>query len=59
MMGLELSSVRTLSNMNTSKTIRLIEIKIHPWDRGNGSISFEPDQIKTLISMATDSSYRL
>ena len=58
-MGLEPASVRpsvracvrasTLSNMNISETSRPITTKL----------SFDADQIRTLVSMATDSSHRV
>ena len=71
-MGLELASVRacvrasvrasTLSNMNISKTRRPITIKFylkHHLGGGKAALCFGPDQIRTLVSMATDSSHRV
>ena len=63
-MGLEPASVRasTLSNMNISKTSRLITIKFylkHHWGGGKAALGFGADQIRTLVSMATDSSHRV
>ena len=67
-MGLEPASVRpcvrasTLSNMNISETSRPITIKFylkHHWDGGKTALGFGADQIRTLVSMATDSSYKV
>ena len=67
-MGLEPASVclsvclPTLSNMNISKTSCPIKIKFHlehHWGRGLTAIGFGQDRIRTLVSMATDSSYRV
>ena len=52
----------TLSNMNISETSWLIEIKFHlehHWGEGKAALSFGPDRIRTLVSMATDSSHRV
>ena len=52
----------TLSNMNISATSRPIEIKFylkHHWGGGKPSVGFDPDRIRTLVSMATDSSHRV
>ena len=52
----------TFSNMNISETSRPIAIKFnlkHHWGRGKASVAFDPDQIRTLVSMATDSSHRV
>ena len=56
------ASVRLLklSNMNISATSWLIGMKFylkHRWGGGKASICFDPDQIRTLVSMATDSSH--
>ena len=58
------ASVRalTLSNMNISATNRPIEMKFylkHHWGGGKASVGFDPDWIRTLVSMATDSSHRV
>ena len=58
------ASVRalTLSNMNISATSRPIEMKFylkHHWGGGTPSVGFDPDRIRTLVSMATDSSHRV
>ena len=67
-MGLEPASVRpsvrpsTLSNMNISETSRPITTKFylkHHWDGGKAALGFDADQIRTLVSMATDSSHRV
>ena len=71
-MGLEPVSVRpcgcvcvhasTLSNMNISETGRRIAIKFykkHHWGGGKAALGFGADQIRTLVSMATDSSHRV
>ena len=50
----------TLSNMNISSWP--IEIKFyleHHWGGGNAALSFGPDQIRSLVSMATESSHRV
>ena len=52
----------TLSNMNISKTSWPIVIKFHQghhWGRGLAALGFGPDRIRTLVSMATDSSNRV
>ena len=52
----------TLSNMNISATSWLIGMKFylkHHWGRGKASVGFDPDRIRTLVSMATDSSHRV
>ena len=67
-MGLEPASVSacvrasTLSNMNISETSRPITIKFylkHHWGGGKAALGFGADQIRTLVSMATDISYRV
>ena len=67
-MGLEPASVRvsvhpsTLSNMNISETNRPITIKFYlmqHWGGGKAALYFGADQIRTLVSMATDSSHRV
>ena len=52
----------TLSNMNISETSRPITTKFylkHHWGGGKAAIGFDADQIRTLVSMATDSSHRV
>ena len=52
----------TLSNMNISENSCPIKIKFHlehHWGRGLTAIGFGQDRIRTLVSMATDSSYRV
>ena len=52
----------TLSNMNISETSRPITIKFylkHHWGGGKAALGFGADQIRTLVSMATDSSHRV
>ena len=52
----------TLSNMNISETSRPIIIKFylkHYWGGGKAAFGFGADQIRTLVSMATDSSHRV
>ena len=44
--------------MNTSGPITMKFYKKHHWDGGKAAIGFGPDWIKTLVSMATDSSHR-
>ena len=54
--------VSTLLNMNVSDTSRLIAIRFylkHHWGRGKAAFGFGTDQIRTLVSMATDSSHRV
>ena len=63
-MGLEPASVGpfTLSDMNISETIWLTIIKFHlkhHWGGGFAALGFGPDRIRTLVSMATDSSHRV
>ena len=52
----------TLSNMNISATSWQIGMKFylkHHWGGGKASVGFVLDQIRTLVSMATDSSHRV
>ena len=67
-MELEPASVRlcvrasTLSNMNISETSWPIVIKFHLkyyWGGGLTALGFGLDRIRTLVSMATDSSHRV
>ena len=67
-MGLEPASVCACvrasirSNMNISKTSKPITIKFylkHHWGGGKATLGFGADQIRTLVSMATDSSHRV
>ena len=56
------ASVRpfTLSNMNISATSWLIGMKFylkHHWGGGKASVGFDPNHIRTLVSIATDSSH--
>ena len=48
--------------MNISKTSRPITIKFylkHHWGGGKAALGFGADQIRTVVSMATDSSHRV
>ena len=52
----------TLSNMNISETNGLIATKFyqkHHWGGGLTASGFGPDRIRTLVSMATESSHRV
>ena len=52
----------TLSNKNISATSWPIGMKFylkHHWGRGKGLVGVGPDRIRTLVSMATDSSHRV
>ena len=52
----------TLSNMNISVTHRRIGMRFylkHHWGGGKASVGFDLDLIRTLVSMATDSSHRV
>ena len=52
----------TFSNMNISATSWPIGMKFylkHHWGGGKASVGFDPDRIRTLVSMATDSSHRV
>ena len=52
--------VFTFSNMNISETSGPIATKFylkHHLVGGKDALSFEPDRIRTLVSMATDSSH--
>ena len=52
----------TISNINISATSGLIIMKFyqkHYWDGGKAALGFGPDRIKTVVSMATDSSHRV
>ena len=63
-MGVEPASVRlfTLSDMNISETNWPIIIKFHLKHHCGGVLAvlgFGPDRVRTLVSMATDSSHRI
>ena len=71
-MGLEPASVHacvrpsvrasTLSNMNISETSRSITTTFylkHHWGGGKAALGSGADQIRTPVSMATDSSHRV
>ena len=52
----------TLSNMNICGINRPVAIKFyqkHHWSGGKAALSFGPDRIRTLVSIATDSSHRV
>ena len=52
----------TISNMNMSATSGPITTKFnlkHHWVGGKAAFGFGPDQIRTLVSMATESSNRV
>ena len=52
----------TLSNMIISTTSRPIPTKFYPkhhWGGGKAALGFGPDRIGTLVSMETDSSYKV
>ena len=52
----------TLSNMNISAACGLIATKFYlkqHWGGGKAALCFGPDRIRTLVSMATDSSHRV
>ena len=52
----------TLSNMNISATSGPMVTKFylkHHWDGGKAVFGFGSDRIRTLVSMATDSSHRV
>ena len=54
--------VSTFSNMNISETSGPIATKFylkHHWVGGKDALGFGPDRIRTLVSMATDSSHRV
>ena len=54
--------VSIFSNTNISETSRPIAIKFylkHHWGGGNASVGFDPDSVRTLVFMATYSSYRV
>ena len=52
----------TFSNMDIFATSWPIGMKFyrkHHWGGGKASVGFDPDRIRTLVSMATDSSHRV
>ena len=52
----------TFSNSNISATSGPIVSKFylnHNWGRRKAALGFGPDRIRTLVSMATDSSHRV
>ena len=56
------ASVFTLSNMNISKTNGSIATKFylkHHLGGGLAALAFGPDRVRTLVSMATESSHRV
>ena len=55
-------SSSTISNINISATNRPIATKFylkHHWVGGKAALGFKPDRIRTLVSMATESSHRV
>ena len=54
--------VFTFTNMNISEPrgsiVTKFPLKLH-WVRGKDALGFGPDRIRTLVSMATDSSHRV
>ena len=53
---------KTFSNLNISVTSGPIVTKFYlnpHWGGGKAAVGFGPDQIGTLVSMATDSSHRV
>ena len=55
-------SVHPHSNINIAVTSGLVEIKFYlknHWSGGKAALGFWPDRIRTLVSMATDSSHRV
>ena len=60
--GVRPSSSSTISNMNISATSGPIATKFylkHHWVGGKAALGFGSDQIRTLVSMATESSHRV
>ena len=56
------SSSSTISNMNISATSGPIATKFylkHHWVGGKAALGFGPDQIRTLVSMASESYHRV
>ena len=56
------SSSSTISNMNISATSGPMATKFylkHHWVWGKAALGFGPDWIRTLVSMATESSHRV
>ena len=54
--------VFTFSNMNISETSGPVATKFylkHHWVGGKDALGFGPDRIRTVVSMATDSSHRV
>ena len=52
----------TLSNINISETNGSIATKSYlkqHWDGGKAALGFGPDRIRTVVSMATESSHRV
>ena len=55
-------SSSTISNMNISATsvpITIIFYLKHYWVGGKAALGFRPDRIRTLVSMAAESSHRV
>ena len=60
--GVRPSSSSTISNMNISATSGPMATKFylkHHWVGGKATLGFGPDWIRTLVSMATESSHRV
>ena len=53
------STISTMNISSTSGTIKMKFYQKHHWDGGKAALGFGPDWIKTLVSMTTDSSYRV
>ena len=51
--------VSTLSNMNFNGSIATKFYLTHNWIGGKAALGFEPDLIRTLVSMATESFHKV
>ena len=51
--------VSTFSNMNINGSIATIFYLTHDWVWGKAELGFGPDRIRTLVSMATESSHKV
>ena len=57
--GVRRPSVLHINISATSEPIKMKFYQKHHWDGGKAALGFGPDRIKTLVSMATDSTHRV
>ena len=58
-MSSKFRQIRPLVSMATDRVIVGKTASSHHWGGGKASVGFDPDWIRSLVSMATDSSHRV